>query len=282
MAGLDHEARGVLDRGTTGVEQRTVDMDDESAVLAQQVEFVVPGEVVDGTSMPEVDVFDEAELGEGVERAVDGRSVDGRIGEGDTFREVVCGRMVAGRHQGLDHGPTWAGESRSRFAKPAFYLLDVLHHREDRTLRGPVGLPDFEQLAVIHLAATGFMVGLIWTIHAVHYPLFAFVPEPYEPFQGEHMKRISRLLVIPWGIEVASALGLLLLADGGRQRSWSLVGGALVVAIVVVTGLLAAPAHGRLLERFDAAEHRSLMRIDLARTLLWTARGAVAIALVYP
>ena len=138
----------------------------------------------------------------------------------------------------------------------------------------------FEQLAIVHLLATGFMVGLIWTIHVVHYPLFAFVPEPYEPFQAEHMRRITRLLVIPWGIEVFTALGLFLTAETDGQRALALLGGALVVAVVAVTGLLAAPAHGRLLERFDAAEHRTLMRVDLVRTLLWTARGGVAFALV--
>jgi hypothetical protein len=144
-----------------------------------------------------------------------------------------------------------------------------------------VDIVEFEQLALIHLLATGFMVGLIWTIHAVHYPLFAFVPEPYEPFQSEHMRRISTLLVIPWGVEVVTAFWLVLAGDPGQQRAWALVGGALVVAIVGVTGLLAAPAHGRLLERFDAAQHRHLMRVDLVRTLLWTARGAVAVILAW-
>lgn len=137
----------------------------------------------------------------------------------------------------------------------------------------------FEQLAIIHLVATGFMVGLIWTIHVVHYPLFAFVPEPYEPFQAEHMTRITKLLVLPWGVEVFTALGLFLTAEPGGQRVLSLLGGALVVVIVAVTGLLAAPAHGRLLNRFDAGEHQRLMRVDLLRTLLWTARGAVAVAI---
>jgi len=137
----------------------------------------------------------------------------------------------------------------------------------------------FEQLAILHLLATGFMVGLIWTIHAVHYPLFAFVPEPYEPFQSEHMSRIAKLLIVPWGIEVFTALGLFLTAKTDAQRTWSLVGGVLVVAIVAVTGLLAAPAHRRLLQCFDPEEHRHLMRVDLLRTLLWTARGGVAIAI---
>lgn len=140
---------------------------------------------------------------------------------------------------------------------------------------------DFEQLAVIHLLATGFMVGLIWTIHVVHYPLFALVPEPYEPFQAEHMRRITRLLFIPWGVEVFSALGLFLTARSDGERTWSLIGGGLVVLIVAVTGLLAAPAHGRLLERFDQTQHRTLMRVDLIRTLLWTARGFVASAIVW-
>ena len=140
---------------------------------------------------------------------------------------------------------------------------------------------DFEQLAVLHLLATGFMVGLIWTIHVVHYPLFAFVPEPYEPFQSEHMRRITRLLVVPWGLEVFTALGLFLTADTVSQRSWSLAGGGLVVAIVAVTGLLAAPAHGRLLERFDEHEHRTLMRVDLLRTMLWTLRGAIACIIAF-
>lgn len=140
---------------------------------------------------------------------------------------------------------------------------------------------DYQHVALVHLLATGFMVGLIWTIHAVHYPLFAFVPEPYEPFQSEHMRRISWLLVIPWGVEVVSALGLVLTAETAGERLWSLVGGGLVVAIVAVTGLLAAPAHGRLLQRFDTTEHRHLMRVDLLRTLLWSTRGAVALAIAW-
>lgn len=121
------------------------------------------------------------------------------------------------------------------------------------------------------------MVGLIWTIHVVHYPLFALVPEPYEPYQAEHMRRITRLLVVPWGLEVCTAIGLVLTAQSSEQRFWSLVGVALVVAVLGVTGLLAAPAHGRLVRGFDAGLHRRLMRIDLLRTMLWTARGMVSL-----
>ena len=57
-------------------------------------------------------------------------------------------------------------------------------------------------LLVIHLAATLFMVGLIWTIHYVHYQLFAYVGEStYASFQAAHVERIGKLLFAPREME---------------------------------------------------------------------------------
>lgn len=134
----------------------------------------------------------------------------------------------------------------------------------------------FESLAVVHLAATGFMVGLIWTIHVVHYPLFALVNEPYQPFQEAHMARITGLLVVPWGIEVLSAVALVLVAPSGTASALALGGLALIAVLVGLTGLGAAPIHGRLVERFDEALHRRLLRVDRVRAILWTARLGLA------
>ena len=153
--------------------------------------------------------------------------------------------------------------------------------------RPPMVLPlsamhvfDFENLAIAHLLATGFMAGLIWTIHAVHYPLFAHVPEPYAPFQKEHMRRISLLLAVPWAVEILTAFGLFLTAETTEQRTWAFIGGVLIVLILGVTGLFAAPAHGKLLSQFDVDKHRHLMRVDLLRTMLWTVRSVVAVVLI--
>lgn len=144
-------------------------------------------------------------------------------------------------------------------------------------------MPDvltFETLAIVHLAATGFMVGLIWTIHVVHYPLFALVNEPYRPFQEAHMARITALLVVPWGIEVISAALLVLAAPAGSATAIALAGMGLIGVLVAITGLGAAPIHGRLVERFDADLHRRLLRVDRVRALLWTVRLAPAVALL--
>lgn len=126
------------------------------------------------------------------------------------------------------------------------------------------------------------MVGLIWTIHVVHYPLFDKVGEAtYGAFQTEHMRRISQLLVVPWGVEALSALALVALAPTTRLRVVAIVGLVLFGLVLLITGLGAAPIHGRLVDGFDAAEHRRLLQVDLARTLVWTARGVVATVLLW-
>lgn len=135
---------------------------------------------------------------------------------------------------------------------------------------------DFDKLAIIHLGATGFMVGLMWTIHTVHYPLFALVNEPYRPFQEAHMSRISGLLVVPWGVEVLTAVGLLLAAAAGQQRALSIIGLVLIGVVLALTAFGAAPLHGQLVDQFDPEIHQRLMQVDLVRTLGWTARLVVA------
>ena len=94
------------------------------------------------------------------------------------------------------------------------------------------------------------------------------------------MTRITGLLLVPWGVEVLSAGALVLAAPAGTARVVALLGVLLVVLIVGLTGLGAAPIHGRLVERFDEAELGRLLRVDRLRVLAWTARLVVAAALV--
>jgi hypothetical protein len=140
-------------------------------------------------------------------------------------------------------------------------------------------------VAVVHLAATWFMVGMIWTIHLVHYPLFAEVGEAtYVAFQSAHVERIGRLLLVPWALEGASVLALLWIAfPGGRPalRPAALAGGAAMLVVLVLSGFWSAPAHGALADGFDADVHRRLMTANLVRSLAWTARGAIALWIVF-
>lgn len=145
----------------------------------------------------------------------------------------------------------------------------------------PVDRP-LAAVATVHAAATLFMVGLLWMVQVVHYPLFADVgAEAYPAYQEEHISRIGALLAVPWGLEGLSIVALLALARDGALRRLAIVGAGLMALILVVTVVWAAPVHGDLTDGFDADLHDRLMRSNLVRTLLWSARGAVAVAVVW-
>ena len=132
-------------------------------------------------------------------------------------------------------------------------------------------------LVISHFAATWFMVGLIWTIHYVHYPLFAEVGDAtYVAFQSEHVERIGRILFAPWLTEGATLLGILWLAFLGPRRDLRVaatINSAGMAIVLLISGFWSAPAHGDLADGFDAAIHDRLMNANLVRTLAWTVCG---------
>ena len=134
-------------------------------------------------------------------------------------------------------------------------------------------------LVITHVAATLFMVGLIWTIHVVHYPLFAEVGEStYVAYQAAHVDRVGILLAVPWFLEGLTLLGMLALALERRELRIPVLIGAIAMAVVlVISGFWSAPAHGELADGFDAAVHDRLMTANLVRTLAWTVCGASAL-----
>lgn len=137
-------------------------------------------------------------------------------------------------------------------------------------------------VVVLHAVATLVMVGLIWTVQGVHYPLFENVgADAYPDYQSRHVDQIGYVLALPWSLEGVSIAALLVLAKGGTMRILAIVGAALMGLILVVTAIWAAPVHGELLDGFDAEQHDTLMTSNLIRSLLWTARGAVATAMVW-
>ena len=136
-------------------------------------------------------------------------------------------------------------------------------------------------VVLIHSVATWFMVGLIWTIHFVHYPLFAEVGEAtYVAFQAAHVDRIGKVLLVPWAAEGITAAVILWFAATNRDRRLlppAVIGAIAMGVILLISGFWSAPAHGELADGFDATVHDRLMAADLVRTLAWTARGLMAV-----
>ncbi len=144
-------------------------------------------------------------------------------------------------------------------------------------------------LVLVHLVATWFMVGLIWTVHHLHYPLLGTAgrigrgPEGaryYDTLQSEHVDRIGALLLLPWLTEGLTLLALLAIAFLGGWRGLRLpmlVNGTAMGIVLAISGFWSAPAHGRLLDAFDESTYDRLMTANLVRTLAWTVCGAASV-----
>ena len=115
-------------------------------------------------------------------------------------------------------------------------------------------------VVLVHLVATWFMVGLIWTIHFVHYPLFAEVGEAtYVAYQAAHVDRIGVVLALPWAVEGITAAMILLLAFSRNLRRESSQVGVLTLAVICIAGLGQSTLH---------VEHGQLAFICLALCLV--------------
>lgn len=128
------------------------------------------------------------------------------------------------------------------------------------------------------VAVTWSLVGLIWTIQVVHYPLMSRVGEArYADYQREHMRRITWLVGPLMLAEVGLALALWLRATTPNEERLGWIGGLLLLAIWGATAAFSVPAHGRLEGGFDERAHARLVATNWIRTAAWTLRGALAL-----
>lgn len=128
-----------------------------------------------------------------------------------------------------------------------------------------------------HAAATWFMVGLIWFVQVVHYPLFAGVGEQgWCEYSRRHQSLTTRVVGPVMLTEILSAAALLALLPG----ILTIAGAVLLALLWASTFFVQVPLHGRLGKGHDAAVMRTLVATNWARTILWTARGVIALAML--
>lgn len=144
-----------------------------------------------------------------------------------------------------------------------------------------LGETTWQIATVIHMAATWFLVGLIWTIQVAHYPGFdAIDRNSYEQFQAKHMTKMGSLVGPPWLVEGLGVLAVFFLAPTTTTRLLAVAGGILEAAVIAVTIAASIPAHERLAKGFDADALARLVSTNWLRTWAWSARGVIALVLV--
>ncbi|MGI8650815.1 MAG: hypothetical protein ACR2KW_10635 [Rubrobacter sp.] len=138
-----------------------------------------------------------------------------------------------------------------------------------------------EALLLVNLASTLFMVGVIWFVQIVHYPLFSRVGTPgFVAYEDDHSRLTGYVVGPPMLLEAATALALLTFRPTGVPASLLWVGFGLVVVIWASTALLQIPRHTALGTGFDERAHRFLVASNWVRTIAWTLRGALVLGII--
>lgn len=133
----------------------------------------------------------------------------------------------------------------------------------------------------LNLAATWYMVGLIWMVQIVHYKMFDRVGEDgFARYAADHARLITPIVLLPMSVELLSAVGLVWAAPPGSPRVVLGIGLALVGVVWLSTALLQVPCHNLLSRGFQPDVYGRLVQTNWIRTIAWTTRGALMLWLL--
>lgn len=136
-------------------------------------------------------------------------------------------------------------------------------------------------LVIGHLASTLVLVGIIWTVQVVHYPLMRLVGEDrFVAYEAAHSPRMAAVVMIPWTVQGVTTAGLIVMRPEGVPLTLVLAAAVAAAVPVIVTVAASVPAHAALGSGFDEKVHRRLVRTNWLRTAAWTAHVPIAIAIL--
>ena len=124
--------------------------------------------------------------------------------------------------------------------------------------------------------STWFLVGLIWTIQVVHYPLFGAVgADRFAAYEAAHSRLITLVVAPVMFVELAGAVALVMSRPSQTPAWIAWIGLLLVLIIWFSTAFVQVPAHARLAGGFDVQAHAKLVSTNWIRTVAWTVRGGL-------
>jgi uncharacterized membrane protein len=134
---------------------------------------------------------------------------------------------------------------------------------------------------LLQVASTLAMVGLIWFVQVVHYPLFAQVGrDGFRRYEMDH-QRLTSYVVAPLMLtEMITAVLLCWWRPAGIEPVTIWIGLSLLVLIWIMTYTVQVPQHTALVMSYDAGVQQRLVAGNWFRTAAWTVRGALAIGMV--
>jgi len=126
------------------------------------------------------------------------------------------------------------------------------------------------------------MVGLIWFVQIVHYPLMGKVhASGFSEYSAGHQRRTTWIVAPAMIAEAACAIVLALFPQGhGAYSPVRWVGLGLLAFAWASTFFVQVPLHARLSTGFHENVWRRLVHTNWIRTVTWTGRGIIALLMV--
>ena len=136
-------------------------------------------------------------------------------------------------------------------------------------------------LLVLNLIATFTMVGVIWFVQIVHYPLLSVVPvQSASVVAADHQRRTGWVVMAPMTIQGFTMLGLLRWVPAGAWWPLPWLNGFFLAIALGGTIFLSVPRHERMAHRPDATVGKELVDTNWPRTIAWSACGCVAVVML--
>ncbi len=120
------------------------------------------------------------------------------------------------------------------------------------------------------------MIGLIWFVQLVHYPLLAQISRYRAGAYTQTNMRLATWIFAPAMIlELATAIVLAWRPTPSFPPALAWVGLSLIAIIWFSTAFLQAPKHEILAVTYVEGTHRALVRSNWVRTIAWSVRGVM-------
>jgi hypothetical protein len=139
-----------------------------------------------------------------------------------------------------------------------------------------------EEVSLIaNVASTLYMVGLIWMVQIVHYPLLAIVgTERAREVAREHQRRTGNVVGPPMLIEGLSTLALLVWLSDDVWWWLPWLNGIFLAVALGCTIFLSVPLHEKMANTPDTTVGHRLVVTNWPRTIAWSARGVVCVVML--
>ena len=140
---------------------------------------------------------------------------------------------------------------------------------------------EFAFFTLLQFVVTWVMVGMIWFIQTVHYPLYKKIKEGFVEYERSHIRKASLLIGPFMLVEAFSAIVLLKIAPDGVLTKLAALNLILLIFIWLSTSLVQISQHQKLSVRFSRKILKGLIHSNWVRTLLWTIKGCLLVVIIY-